>query len=77
VLLSADKGANWIEARLGDDLGRYSFRAWRAELSLPPGVHHLRSRAVNRAGHSQPLAPLWNHAGYMRNVAETVRIEAV
>jgi sulfite dehydrogenase len=77
VLLSTDKGANWIETRLGDDLGRYSFRAWRAELSLPPGVHHLRSRAVNRAGHSQPLAPLWNHAGYMRNVAETVRIEAV
>jgi len=77
VLLSADDGASWTAARLGDDLGRYSFREWRAELSLGPGVHHLKSRAVNRAGQSQPLAPLWNHAGYMRNVVETVRIEAV
>lgn len=77
VLLSADDGANWTAARLGEDLGRYSFREWRTELSLRPGVHHLKSRAVNRAGQSQPLAPLWNHAGYMRHVVETVRIEAV
>ncbi|MGE0195151.1 MAG: molybdopterin-dependent oxidoreductase [Methylocystis sp.] len=77
VLVSADDGASWTAARLGDDLGRYSFREWRTELSLPPGAHHLKSRAVTRIGQSQPLAPLWNHAGYMRNVVETVRIEAV
>ncbi|TLG75513.1 molybdopterin-dependent oxidoreductase [Methylocystis sp. B8] len=77
VLLSTDDGASWTAARLGDDLGRYSFREWRSELSLNPGVHHLRCRAVNRIGQSQPMAPLWNHAGYMRNVVETVRIEAV
>lgn len=77
VLLSADDGASWTAARLGDDLGGYSFREWRTQLSLRPGVHYLKSRAVNRAGQSQPLAPLWNHAGYMRNVVETVRIEAV
>ncbi|MBM3578591.1 MAG: oxidase, partial [Alphaproteobacteria bacterium] len=39
--------------------------------------HHLKCRAVNRIGQSQPMAPLWNHAGYMRNVVEAVRIEAV
>jgi DMSO/TMAO reductase YedYZ molybdopterin-dependent catalytic subunit len=77
VLLSADDGASWIATRLGEDLGRYSFREWRSELSLRPGVHHLKCRAVNRDGQSQPMAPLWNHAGYMRNVVETVRIEAV
>lgn len=77
VLLSADDGASWIATRLGEDLGRYSFREWRSELSLRPGVHHLKSCAVNRVGQSQPMAPLWNHAGYMRNVVETVRIEAV
>jgi len=77
VLLSADDGASWIATRLGDDLGRYSFREWWTELSLNPGVHHLKCRAVNRIGQSQPMAPLWNHAGYMRNVVEAVRIEAV
>ncbi len=77
VLLSADDGASWIATRLGEDLGRYSFREWRSELSLRPGVHNLKCRAVNRVGQSQPLAPLWNHAGYMRNVVETVQIEAV
>ncbi len=77
VLVSADGGANWMAARLGDDLGRYSFREWRIELSLPKGVHELKSRAINRAGQAQPLAPLWNHAGYMRNAVETVRVEAI
>jgi hypothetical protein len=33
-------------------------------------------RAVNRIGQSQPMEPLWNPAGYMRNVVETVRVTA-
>jgi hypothetical protein len=33
-------------------------------------------RAANRIGQSQPLQPLWNPAGYMRNVVETVRVRA-
>lgn len=28
------------------------------------------------AGDTQPLEALWNPAGYMRNVVETVRIDA-
>lgn len=77
VLVSADGGERWVPARLGDDLGRYSFREWRTELSLPAGRHALKVRAVNRAGRSQPMDPLWNPAGYMRNVVETVRVEAI
>jgi len=76
VLLSADGGESWRETRLGDDLGRYSFREWRAELRLPPGAHELKVRAINRIGQSQPMAPLWNPPGYMRNVVETVRVHA-
>jgi hypothetical protein len=76
VLLSQDGGRNWSEARLGSDLGRYSFREWRIELRLPAGAHELKVRAINRIGQSQPMTPLWNPPGYMRNVVETVRVVA-
>ena len=76
VLLSWDGGRNWSETRLGSDLGRYSFREWRTELRLPAGTHELKVRAINRIGQSQPMTPLWNPPGYMRNVVETVRVVA-
>ncbi len=76
VVVSADGGKTWIEASLGDDLGRYSFREWKASLKLAPGKYRLMVRAANRAGQSQPLEPLWNPAGYMRNVVETTNVIA-
>lgn len=77
MLLSADGGKSWTQARLGENLGRYSFREWRTELALPAGVHELKTLAVAGAGRSQPLEPLWNPPGYMRNVVETVRVQAI
>ncbi len=77
VLLSTDAGQSWIETKLGPDLGRYSFREWNTVVRLPRGEHELKVRAINRIGQSQPIAPLWNPAGYMRNVVETVRVEAI
>ena len=60
VVVSADGGASWIGATLGEDLGKYSFREWKARVTLPPGKREIRVRAANRAGQSQPLEPLWN-----------------
>jgi DMSO/TMAO reductase YedYZ molybdopterin-dependent catalytic subunit len=77
VLLSADVGQTWSAAKLGPDLGRYSFREWQTAVRLPPGKHELKVRAINRIGQSQPVAGLWNPPGYMRNTVETVRVEAV
>lgn len=76
VLLSTDDGRTWTKTRLGDDLGKFSFREWQAPVRLPKGSHALRVRAVNRIGQSQPDEPLWNPAGYMRNVVEVTRITA-
>jgi hypothetical protein len=76
VLLSADGGKTWTEAQLGQDLGKYSFREWQSAVRLTPGEHALTVRAINRIGQSQPMEPLWNPPGYMRNVVETVRIRA-
>ncbi len=76
VVVSPDGGATWIAAALGEDLGNYSFRAWTARITLKPGKHRLMVRAANRAGQSQPLEPLWNPAGYMRNVVEATNVIA-
>ncbi len=75
VLVSTDAGKNWQPAHLGKDLGRYSFREWTLVWTPPKaGVFDLRCRAFNRLGESQPLEPLWNPAGYMRNVVETTKV---
>jgi len=76
VEVSADGGASWQRTALGEDLGRFSFRAWRLALPLVPGVHELRVRAVAVSGEEQPAAPRWQPAGYMRNVVETTRLVA-
>jgi DMSO/TMAO reductase YedYZ molybdopterin-dependent catalytic subunit len=76
VVVSADDGKTWMEAALGEDLGKYSFREWKAHVSLDPGKHRLMVRAANRAGQSQPLQPLWNPSGYMRNVVEVTNVVA-
>jgi sulfite dehydrogenase len=76
VTLSTDGGRSWSGTKLGEDLGKYSFRPWQTAIRLKPGAHELMVRAVNRIGQSQPMEPLWNPAGYMRNVVETVRVTA-
>jgi sulfite dehydrogenase (cytochrome) subunit A len=68
----------WRVARLGEDLGKYSFREWRMPFAPDkPGLHELKVRAINRIGQTQPMEPLWNPSGYMRNVVETVQVRAV
>jgi DMSO/TMAO reductase YedYZ molybdopterin-dependent catalytic subunit len=76
VLFSSNDGESWIEAKLGADLGRYSFREWRIATRLAKGEHRLRVCAINRIGQSQPMAPLWNPMGYMRNSVEELRVIA-
>jgi len=77
VLFSDDGGKTWRETTLGRDAGRYSFREWTLPFTLArAGAYELKVRASNRIGETQPLEPLWNPAGYMRNVVETVRVTA-
>lgn len=75
VLVSADGGQTWQEARLGEDLGRYSFREWRLGVGLQKGRHSFMVRAVTADGETQPLEQRWQPAGYMRNVVETLKLE--
>jgi sulfite dehydrogenase (cytochrome) subunit A len=76
VSLSADGGQTWNRAKLGEDLGKYSFREWTIALPVGAGDVALMVRATNRIGQSQPLDALWNPSGYMRNVVETTHVTA-
>jgi sulfite oxidase len=68
VEVAAD-GGDWVVADLGEDLGPWAWRLWRARLELPPGRHELAVRAWDGAGATQPEDPaaVWNPKGYANN----------
>ena len=76
VVVSIDGGKTWLPTKLGKNLGNYSFREWHATVKLPAGAHELKVRATSNDGKTQPMQALWNPAGYLRNVVETVRVTA-
>jgi DMSO/TMAO reductase YedYZ molybdopterin-dependent catalytic subunit len=74
VSVSTDGGKTWTPAKLGKDLGKYSFREWKLPVKLTVGDHDLKVRAASNSGETQPDKPRWNPAGYLRNVVETTRV---
>ncbi len=76
VAVSTDDGKSWTPAKLGQDLGKYSFREWQLPVTLAAGPHELKVRATSNGGQTQPMKPLWNPAGYLRNVVETTHVTA-
>jgi sulfite dehydrogenase len=76
VAVSADGGKTWEQAKLGKDLGKYSFREWSHSVKLAAGASELKVRATGNDGKTQPMEASWNPAGYMRNVVETVHVTA-
>jgi DMSO/TMAO reductase YedYZ molybdopterin-dependent catalytic subunit len=78
VEVSVDSGASWKPARLGTDLGRFSFREF--ELSAPvtePGTTLVIARATNRAGETQSEQVIHNPAGYHHNALQRIPVEVV
>jgi sulfite dehydrogenase len=76
VAVSTDGGNSWTPAKLGKDLGKYSFREWKLPVKLAAGPHALKVRATSNGGQVQPAESLWNPAGYLRNGIETTRVTA-
>jgi len=74
VGVSIDGGATWRIAELGEDLGRFAFRAWRFRTEAAPGPLTILSRASNRAGQSQVAKAIWNPAGYHHNAYSSVAV---
>ncbi|WP_249359339.1 molybdopterin-dependent oxidoreductase [Cupriavidus sp. 2SB] len=78
VSFSDDAGKTWRPAKLGKDLGKYSFREWHIDYRpSQKGNLDLRVRARSQAGEVQPTTARWNPAGYMRNVVESTQVTVV
>jgi sulfite dehydrogenase (cytochrome) subunit A len=78
VDLSMDGGLSWKSTELGEDLGPFSFREWRFELTpTQKGEVVLMVRATSNSGEIQPMFASWNPGGYQRNVIETTHLVAV
>ena len=76
VAVSIDDGKTWTPAKLGTDLGKYSFREWTLPVTLAAGANVLKVRATSNGGKVQPDKAGWNPPGYMRNVIETYTVTA-
>ena len=75
VEVSIDGGKQWSYAKLGVDLGRFSFREWRLLVTFKEkGRTQVLVRATSNNGEVQPDKPSWNPAGYLRNVVESISV---
>jgi DMSO/TMAO reductase YedYZ molybdopterin-dependent catalytic subunit len=74
VEVSTDGGASWADARLDPEIGRYSWRRWRAPWTpAHRGQYQLMARATNAAGDTQSTEQ-WNRSGFMWNVVQRVDV---
>jgi sulfite oxidase len=78
VDVSLDGGSTWAQAELGENLGEWAWRLWRAELELDPGEHEITVRAWDSAAGTQPEDPAgsWNPKGYANNSWGRVKVTA-
>ena len=76
VEVSTDEGQSWREAKLGADLGKYSFRPFEFEIPAPKaGKLTVMARAANKAGQSQVAAAIFNPPGYHHNVVQKITLD--
>lgn len=65
VEVSLDGGKTWRAARLvGPDMGKYAWRQFVLQATLPKGKHVLASRATDDQGNVQPETRGENQSGY-------------
>ncbi|MGB5132863.1 MAG: molybdopterin-dependent oxidoreductase [Steroidobacteraceae bacterium] len=76
VQVSLDGGSSWREARLGRDLGRYSWRQWRFGFApAHAGALTLMARARAQDGSIQSDSLIANPAGYHHNVVQKIEYQ--
>jgi DMSO/TMAO reductase YedYZ molybdopterin-dependent catalytic subunit len=74
VEVSADGGATWAPAALGELPPAGAWRAWTYEWQASPGEHELCSRARDSAGNQQPVEAAWNVGGYANTSVQRVPV---
>jgi DMSO/TMAO reductase YedYZ molybdopterin-dependent catalytic subunit len=74
VEVSADGGATWAEAQLGESASSYAWRTWTFVWNATPGAYVLYVRASDANGNMQPVDQQWNFGGYGNNGVQRVRV---
>lgn len=78
VDISADGGATWREAELGQDNGRFAFRSFRfAFAPARAGKYQVIAKAANAVGQTQVDRLIFNPAGYHNNVMRPLTIDVL
>jgi len=76
VEVSLDARQSWREAKLGRDVGRFSWREFQLPLDTSrSGPIEIAVRARSRNGSTQPEKLTPNPSGYHDNIVQTVRVE--
>ncbi len=74
VEISTDGGANWRQATLGADGGRFAFRPWSYRFAAARGAEKIMAKATNRIGQTQVDTLIFNGPGYHNNVPRPTTI---
>jgi sulfane dehydrogenase subunit SoxC len=74
VDVSADGGATWNTASLGEPVSQFAWRGWRYEWRATPGEYELCCRASDATGNTQPSTAEWNYDGFCNNAIQRVRV---
>jgi sulfite dehydrogenase len=75
VQFSSDGGTTWRNTTLDADHGHYSFRRWEVALAAQRGkTYTLACRAIANSGETQTSVPVWNPAGFLRDVIESYKV---
>jgi DMSO/TMAO reductase YedYZ molybdopterin-dependent catalytic subunit len=78
VEISTDGGKSWVEATLGQDLGRFAFRTFSFPYSPKAhGKQVIMARATNVIGQTQTTKLIHNPAGYHHNVIQSLTLNVV
>ena len=77
VEISSDGGGTWQPARFTSEPRPGTWRLWEADVPIQSaGERHVRARATDTAGHTQPEQATPNPGGYGNNSIHQVRVDA-
>jgi DMSO/TMAO reductase YedYZ molybdopterin-dependent catalytic subunit len=74
VEVSEDGGESWSAAEVGEQVGRYAWRAWTYGWRARPGRRTLCVRATDSEGNIQPVEQMWTFHGMGNNMAQRVDV---
>ena len=78
VDISLDQGRSWLEAKLGENMGRYAWRPWSFSFQAQTvGDQPVLARATNALGDTQPMEAIQNPSGYYQNAVQQLLLRVI